>query len=106
MAPVWVDVRRATHESPGRFTAGRIRTLTLEIASLAGAGPVLEERNMIALTDKAAEKVKEIADALGVPLSLLTFLAADPGDLKGVPEDVRDKLAGVAFKLLHAKQRA
>jgi hypothetical protein len=50
--------------------------------------------------------VEEIAGALGVPVSLLTFLAADPGDLKGVPEEVRDKLAGVAFKLLNAKRRA
>jgi transcriptional regulator with XRE-family HTH domain len=56
--------------------------------------------------DPAISTVEEISDALGVPLSVLTFLAADPGDLKGLPEDVRDKLAGVAFKLLHAKQRA
>jgi len=56
--------------------------------------------------DPAISTVEEIARALGVPLSLLTFLAAEPGDLKGVPGDVRDKLAGIAFKLLNAKQRA
>jgi transcriptional regulator with XRE-family HTH domain len=56
--------------------------------------------------DPPISTVGEIAEALGVPMSLLTFLGAERGDLKGVPEDVRDKLAGVAFKLLNAKQRA
>jgi len=56
--------------------------------------------------DPAMSTVEEIAAAVGVPLSLLTFLAAEPGELKGVPEEVRDKLAGIAFKLLNAKQHA
>ena len=56
--------------------------------------------------DPAMSTIEEIARALGVPLSLLTFLAADPGELKGVPEDLRDKLAGVAHKLLNAKRTA
>jgi hypothetical protein len=47
---------------------------------------------------------EKISTALGVPMSLLTFLASDPGELKGVPEEIRDKLAGIAFKLLNAKQ--
>lgn len=54
--------------------------------------------------DPAVSTAEKIATALGVPMSLLTFLAAEPGELKGVPEEVRDKLAGVAFKLLNAKQ--
>ncbi len=56
--------------------------------------------------DPAFSTIEEVASALGVPVSLLTFLAAEPGELRGVPEDLRDKLAGVAFKLLNAKQRA
>ncbi len=56
--------------------------------------------------DPPMSTVEEMADALGVPVSLLTFLAAEAGDLKGVPEDVRDKLSGIAYKLLNAKQRA
>jgi transcriptional regulator with XRE-family HTH domain len=56
--------------------------------------------------DPAMSTVEQIADALGVPVSLLTFLAADPSELKGVPEDLRDRLSGVALRLLHAKQRA
>ena len=56
--------------------------------------------------DPAMSTVEEIADALGVPLSLLTFLAAEPGELKNVPVEVRDKLAGIALKLLNAKQHA
>jgi len=54
--------------------------------------------------DPAVSTADKIASALGVPISLLTFLAAEPGELKGVPEEVRDKLAGIAFKLLNAKQ--
>ena len=54
--------------------------------------------------DPAMSTAEKISTALGVPMSLLTFLAADPGELKGVPEEVRDKLAGIAFKLLNAKQ--
>ena len=56
--------------------------------------------------DPAISTIGEVASALGVPLSLLVFLAAEPGELRGVPEDLRDRLAGVAFKLLNAKQRA
>jgi transcriptional regulator with XRE-family HTH domain len=56
--------------------------------------------------DPAFSTIEQIADALGVPVSLLAFLAADPRELKGVPEDLRDRLSGVAFRLLHAKQRA
>lgn len=56
--------------------------------------------------DPPMSTIGQVADALGVPVSLLTFLAADPSELKGVPEDLRDRLSGVAFRLLHAKQRA
>jgi hypothetical protein len=54
--------------------------------------------------DPPISTVEEIATALGVSLSLLTFLAAEPADLKGVPDDLRNRLAGVAFKLLNASQ--
>jgi transcriptional regulator with XRE-family HTH domain len=56
--------------------------------------------------DPVVSTVEEIASALGVPMSLLMFLAAEPGELKGMPVEVRDKLAGVAFKLLNAKRTA
>ena len=56
--------------------------------------------------DPPMSTIGQVADALGVPVSLLTFLAADPSELKGVPEDLRDRLSGVALRLLHAKQRA
>jgi transcriptional regulator with XRE-family HTH domain len=56
--------------------------------------------------DPAMSTVEEIARALEIPMSLLTFLAAEPGELKGVPEDVRDKLAGVVHRLLNAKRTA
>jgi len=56
--------------------------------------------------DPAMSTVRDIASALGIPVSLLTFMAAESGELKGMPEDVREKLSGVAFKLLNAKQRA
>jgi transcriptional regulator with XRE-family HTH domain len=56
--------------------------------------------------DPAISTIEEVASALGIPVSLLTFLAAEPDELRGVPEDVRDKLAGVALRLLNARQRA
>ena len=56
--------------------------------------------------DPAISTIDHIASALGVPVSLLTFLAADPSELKGVPEDLRDRLSGIAFRLFNAKQRA
>jgi transcriptional regulator with XRE-family HTH domain len=56
--------------------------------------------------DPAVSTAEKIAAALGVPTSLLMFLAADPGELQGVPEEVRDKLASVTLRLLNAKQHA
>ena len=56
--------------------------------------------------DPVMSTVQQIADAIDIPVSLLLFLAADPEDLHGMPEEVRDKLAGVVFKLLSAKQHA
>jgi transcriptional regulator with XRE-family HTH domain len=56
--------------------------------------------------DPPMSTIQGIAVALGIPLSLLTFLGAEPGDLKGVPVGVREKLAAVTLKLLNAKQRA
>ena len=58
------------------------------------------------LRDPSTSTVEKIADALEVPLSVLTFLAAEPRELKGIPSDVRDKLASVAIMLLNAKQRS
>lgn len=55
--------------------------------------------------DPALSTVKKIADALEVPLSLLMFLAADREELRSVPKETQDVLAGVTLKLLNAKRR-
>jgi transcriptional regulator with XRE-family HTH domain len=55
--------------------------------------------------DPPLSTVERVAAALGVPVTVLAFLAAERGELKGVPEELREKLAGVALKLLNAKQR-
>ena len=54
--------------------------------------------------DPTISNVQHISKALGVPMSLLTFLAAEPEELNRVPQELRDKLAGVAIQLLNAKQ--
>jgi transcriptional regulator with XRE-family HTH domain len=56
--------------------------------------------------DPPISTIERLASALGVPLTVLTFLGADREDLKGVPEELREKLAGVALRLLHAKRQA
>jgi transcriptional regulator with XRE-family HTH domain len=54
--------------------------------------------------DPALSTVQSIAAALDVPLNLLMFLGAEAEELKGIPEDVREKLSGVVLKLLHARK--
>lgn len=54
--------------------------------------------------DPSMSLIEKISTALEIPVSLLTFMGADPDELKGVPEDVREKLAALTLKLLHAKQ--
>ena len=56
--------------------------------------------------DPPISTVERVAAALNVPLTVLTFLGADREDLKGIPEEVREKLASVALRLLHAKRQA
>ena len=44
--------------------------------------------------------VERLAKELGVPLTLLVFLGAEPTDRLGLSEEVREKLAGAVLKLL------
>lgn len=50
--------------------------------------------------DATLSSVKRIAQRLGVPLSLLMFLAADGTELQGLPEDLRDRMSTLVLKLL------
>ena len=51
--------------------------------------------------DANVSTLEAIARGLGIPLSLLFFLASDRDALQGLPEDVRDRLSSVLLKLLN-----
>lgn len=51
--------------------------------------------------DPKLSTVKNIADALGVPLEILLFLGADPGELSGIDKELAGQLAIAALGLLN-----
>jgi transcriptional regulator with XRE-family HTH domain len=55
------------------------------------------ERN---LRDPSMKTMQDIARAFGMPLNVLIFLAADPKDLVGVSEELKEKLSRAALELL------
>ena len=52
------------------------------------------------------EIVEKIAGALGVPLSILVFLASDKSELEEFDKSVAEKLSLIAWKLLESAERA
>lgn len=48
-------------------------------------------------------KLEGIATALGVPSSILLFLASDDDELPSMPDEVKNELRKVAVKLIQAK---
>lgn len=75
-------------------------------ATLAGMAKIsvsylsLLERNE---RDPSLSTVQTIANALGVPLSIIAFLGADIGELKGLPDDLHKNLAATALLVIHDK---
>lgn len=51
--------------------------------------------------DANVSTLESIARGLRIPLNLLVFLASEGGELQGLPEDVRDRLASVILRLLN-----
>ena len=52
--------------------------------------------------DPSLSKVTQIAEALGVPIEILFFLAADKGQLAAVDKELAGQLAIAALELLDA----
>jgi len=48
----------------------------------------------------------KIAKALNIPLNIMLFLGAEEEELRGLPVEVRDRLAGVALGLIRAGNAA
>jgi transcriptional regulator with XRE-family HTH domain len=50
--------------------------------------------------DPSMATMQAIANAFGMPLNVLIFLAADPSDLVGVSDELKEKLSRAALELL------
>jgi hypothetical protein len=55
------------------------------------------ERNQ---RDASMSAMQTIASAFGMPLNVLIFLAADPADLVGIGDELKEKLSRAALELL------
>lgn len=64
---------------------------------IAGSHLSMIERNQ---RDASMTAMQAIAAAFGMPLNVLIFLAADPKDLKGISDELKDKLSRAALELL------
>lgn len=54
--------------------------------------------------DPTLSTVQKVADALGVPIEILFFLAADKGDLAGVDKELAGQLAMTALELISERR--
>ena len=50
--------------------------------------------------DPGMTTIEAISEALGLPPTLLLFLAADSGELHGLPADVQEKMSSLTLRLL------
>jgi transcriptional regulator with XRE-family HTH domain len=55
------------------------------------------ERNQ---RDASMAAMQALANAFGMPLNILIFLAADPKDLSGMTNELKEKLSRAALELL------
>jgi transcriptional regulator with XRE-family HTH domain len=55
--------------------------------------------------DPALSTIEKIAAGLKVPTSILAFLGAEPGELKGLPMELQEKLSMAALGLINAKAK-
>jgi transcriptional regulator with XRE-family HTH domain len=52
--------------------------------------------------DPALSVLERIAGALGIPLSILLFIASDPSEMGDLPREAHDSLFAAAMKLVMA----
>ena len=50
--------------------------------------------------DPSISTVEALAVGLEVPISVLVFLASDPSEIRGLDEDLAQKLSYAAFKIM------
>lgn len=55
------------------------------------------ERNQ---RDASMSAMQSLANAFGMPLNVLIFLAADPNELTGISNELKEKLSRAALELL------
>lgn len=68
-----------------------------KLTGIAASHLSMIERNR---RDPSMNAMQAIANAFGMPLNVLVFLAADPKDLAGVSEELKEKLSRAALELL------
>lgn len=56
--------------------------------------------------DPTLSTLENIADALGIPVSIIFFLAAEASDLKGIDKSLQGELARTALDLLNESRTA
>jgi transcriptional regulator with XRE-family HTH domain len=56
--------------------------------------------------DPTLSTVQKISDALGVPIEILFFLAADNGELAGINKELAGQLAMTALELISERPSA
>lgn len=56
--------------------------------------------------DPTLSTLENIADALGIPVSIIFFLAAEASDLKGIDKNLQGELARTALDLLNESRTA
>ena len=52
--------------------------------------------------DATLPTIEKIASALGIPTPILLFLAAETGELKGIDEDTKRRLAAAVMNVMRA----
>lgn len=50
--------------------------------------------------DPAISVLNKLCDVLGIPLNLLLFIASSKDELKGLPEELFEKLSSLTLKLM------
>jgi len=85
----------------------RRRLTQAEVAKLAGLSvsylSLLEQNKR---TDPTLSTIQKLSEALGVPVGVLFFLAAEQRELSGLDEELQDKLARAALTLLDDQESA
>lgn len=66
------------------------------------AGIAVSHLSMIERSQRDASMtaMQSLANAFGMPLNVLIFLAADPNELRGISNELKEKLSRAALELL------